>query len=129
MKILKAALIATALYPSTTLAITDGATARFTFTVPLECTAEVVSLREFDMTSRLVIDESCNDIKGYALYLEYEPSGVTAIRYDGRPVAPSAHGRTLLVRSQQPRKHRSSVDIDMSGTTRAFITIAANTGF
>jgi len=88
----------------------DGATARFTLTIPLRCAIETVSERGTVAGTILVVDERCNGAEGYGLYLEHS-ADVTAIRYDGVSVTPGRGGRTLLTRVSHARDHRSRIEI------------------
>lgn len=98
---------------STTLASEDT-TIRFTFSVPLSCSAETVSSTMTERGVALVVDEQCNSDRGYALYLDTTSDTIQTVWYDGQGIEVAPGRRTLLTRSKNARKHHSRIKIDVA---------------
>ncbi len=102
-------------------------TVRFAFSVPLQCNVETVYGAATETGVAFVVNERCNNDRGYALYLDDASDTVLAVRYNGQTVEAIRGGRTLLARSRRARDRRSRIEIDVKDgvrVTEAVIVIA-----
>ena len=120
----RATAIAMPIFVPSAAAANDTGSVRLTLTIPVQCSADTVAVDRTAKGVAMIVEEQCNNGRGYTLYLNHEPESVSAIRYDGRSITPSIEGRTVLERSSHARKHRSRIEIDTTGMTDAVIVIS-----